>query len=143
MSFGETPLANRFIPVSEKETKEPFFPLDIHFCESCRLVSLGEVVDPVVLYRNYIYISSDSKTISDHLATLARTIMERFHPRQHDLVVELGSNTGNFLKLFWNQGLSVLGVEPAENIAAVANANGIRTVAEFYEPRSAKTLPCF
>ena len=138
-SLGKTPLANSFVRPGGRQ-EEPFFELGIQFCPTCGLVSLTHTVDKEVLYKHYIYISSDSHTISSHLAGLSRKIIERYNLRPKDLVGEIGSNTGTFLKLFWNHGFQVLGIEPAENIAAVANANGVRTVSEFYDARSAKKL---
>lgn len=139
-SFGETPLANEYILPADIDKPEPFAPLDVYKCDDCHLVQLRDVVDPNVLFGNYLYVSSTSPAFVAHFEEYARTVTDRFDLEEDDLVVDIGSNDGVLLKPFQNFGTKVLGVEPAENIAAAANADGVPTVAEFFTPDVARKL---
>jgi len=83
------------------------------------------------MFRNYLYVSGTSDTIPAHFAAYAKDVAERFVPKD-GLVVEIGSNDGTLLRAFDRGAVRVLGVEPARNIAAMANAAGIPTLDEFF-----------
>jgi novobiocin biosynthesis protein NovU/D-mycarose 3-C-methyltransferase len=83
------------------------------------------------MFRNYLYVSGTSDTIPAHFAAYAKDVAERFVPKG-GLVVEIGSNDGTLLRAFDRATVRVLGVEPARNIAAMANAAGIPTLDEFF-----------
>lgn len=138
-SFGETSLANNYLtPFDVAQGKpEPMAPLDIYKCENCHLVQMRDVVDPKVLFGNYLYVSSTSPAFVKHFEEYAKTIVERFGLTEKDLVVDVGSNDGVLLKPLQKLGVETLGIEPATNIAQQANAEGVETVAEFFTPASA------
>jgi SAM-dependent methyltransferase len=140
LSFGPMPLANRYVAPEEPPDAEPRFPLDVVFCPGCGLLMLRQVVDPTVLYRHYVYISSESATIMNHTRWLASEIVERFGLGAASLVVEFGSNTGLQLEEFRARGTRVLGVDPARNLADIANARGVPTLPEFFDGGAAKTI---
>jgi hypothetical protein len=83
------------------------------------------------MFRNYLYVSGTSDTIPAHFAAYATDVAERFVPKG-GLVVEIGSNDGTLLRAFDRGTVRILGVEPARNIAAMANAAGIPTLDEFF-----------
>lgn len=132
VSFGPVPLANAFLPRTGDHRDEARYPLGVVSCRICRLMSITHVVDPVLLYRTYSYVTSDSETITEHMRWVARTCRERFGLDAGDLVVEFGSNTGDQLSAMRVPGLRVLGVDPARNLAAVARERGVDTVADFF-----------
>ena len=140
LSLGKLPLANRLLSSEELGDPEPRFPLDWARCPSCALVQITETVPPEILFRDYVYFSSYSDTMLRHAGELtARLARERaLGPRS--LVVEIASNDGYLLKGYASAGVPVLGVEPARNVARVAEANGIRTVAEFFDETLAEKL---
>ncbi|MDH6213155.1 class I SAM-dependent methyltransferase [Streptomyces pseudovenezuelae] len=140
VSFGEVPLANAFLEPAASYEHEPAYPLGVVSCRSCRLMSVTHVVDPEVLYRTYSYVTSDSETITRHMEFVASVCRERGRLAPGDLVVELGSNTGQQLAAFARDGARVLGVDPALNLAAVANERGIRTLPEFFDPSCAEAV---
>ena len=105
---------------------------------SCGHVQLSVTVPPEIMFRNYLYVSGTSETIPAHFAEYAKDVAERFVPKG-GLVVEIGSNDGTLLRAFDRGAVRVLGVEPARNIAAMANAAGIPTLDEFFgEPIGAE-----
>ena len=133
LSLGPTPLANAFLESSEAVDDERWFPLDVHFCPTCSLVQLLDVVDPEVLFSDYLYLSGTSETIGKHNRELADDLVERCRLESDDLVVEIGSNDGSLLGLFLDRGVRVLGVEPASNLAERARAAGVDTVNHFFQ----------
>ena len=134
------PPANAFLSSAEAVTGERSYPLAVAACTSCGLVQLNYVVPAEELYRRYIYVSSTSEAVKAHAAQLTAACVRRFGWGGSDLVVEMASNDGTVLKAFQGAGLQVLGVEPARNIAAIAQAEGVPTVAEFFNAATAKEI---
>lgn len=140
LSFGCTPLANSLLTKEQLEQPEKVYPLEVVFCPHCTLVQITETVDPAVLFSHYLYFSSFSDTMITHAAVLAQHLIRRRKLDQESLVVEIASNDGYLLKNYVTQGIPVLGIEPAQNIAKVANERGINTVAEFFNLELAQLL---
>jgi hypothetical protein len=140
VALGPTPLANSFLSSEEEFASERSYPLDVYFCRNCSLVQLADVVDPEILFRNYIYVTGTSETIVKHNQQYARTIVDLLNLNGKDLVVEVASNNGSLLKCFQELGKKVLGIEPAENIARMANADGVETVNEFFNSATARKV---
>lgn len=124
------PLANAFVAPDVADHEERF-PLDVLRCRICGLVQLSVVVRPDVLFRQYLYASSASPPMVEHFADLADELASRFAP-PGSLVVEIGSNDGVLLRPLAARGVRALGVEPASNLAAAANAYGLETWNEFF-----------
>jgi hypothetical protein len=137
LDLGRTALANRFLKPEDPDAAEPSFPLRVVLCVDCGLVQIDEEVPPEVLFKNYVYVSGTSDFIREHAAWLAKTLCDDFHLRPGDLVVEAASNDGTILRAFQERGLEVLGIEPAENIAAEANGRNVPTLCDFFNLSSA------
>ncbi|MGQ0542513.1 MAG: class I SAM-dependent methyltransferase [Blastocatellia bacterium] len=140
IDLGPTPLANSFLKSEDEFKNESSYPLDVHFCVECSLVQLADVVDPKVLFGNYIYVTGTANTIVSHNRQYAKTVVELLGLRSDDLVVELASNNGSLLGCFKEHGVRTLGIEPAENIAAMANAGGIETINKFFNSATAEVV---
>jgi len=136
LDLGEQPLANAFLKKEELGNPEPKYPLRVLFCDTCGLVQLGDVVDPDTLFRNYVYFSSGMPS-SDHYRGYAKEVVENHVRDPHDLVVEIGSNDGHLLSVIKEFGAEVLGVDPALNIAEIANKQGVPTLPEFFSEKVA------
>ncbi|MDO8514680.1 MAG: class I SAM-dependent methyltransferase [bacterium] len=136
LSFGETPLANAYRSPDDT-SPEVFAPLVVNFCNSCKLVQLRDVVDPEVLFKNYLYVSGTSPSFVAHFRDYAKTVAERFALGKDSLVVDVGSNDGVLLSHFKELGMRILGIDPAENIAEEATKQGIPTIAKFFTPQTA------
>jgi len=133
MSLTPTPPGNDFLTKEELGRDELVYPLDLYFCEVCHHVQLGHVVDPKILYqKNYSYVSATSAHFVNHLKNYAAEMVGRFGLQPGDLVADIGSNDGTCLSFFKEQGMSVVGVDPATGIAERATANGVETVADFF-----------
>lgn len=140
LSFGPTPLANAFLGKSDLHIHERYFPLDVHLCAQCGLVQLGDVVDPRVLFQDYVYVSSTSPVFVAHFEMFAKEIFNRFGLSKESLVIDIGSNDGILLRPFRKLGARVLGVEPDRTIAAIARKNGVETMSEFFSPAVAEKI---
>ena len=140
LDLGEMPLANSFLSSPEEFSSERSYPLAVAGCPACGLVQLNYVVPAEQLYRDYIYVSSTSEGVRRHAEHLAETLITQYGWGSSDLIVEVASNDGTVLKAFKHRGVNVLGVEPARNIASIANAAGIPTVPEFFNRESANTV---
>jgi C-methyltransferase-like protein/putative zinc binding protein/methyltransferase family protein len=140
VSYGLMPLANAYLDPAPSYSGERRYPLNLIACRNCWLVSLGHVVDPEVLYRDYFYVSSDSATMMRHMKRIADTCIQRFEVPACSLVVELGSNIGTQLQFFGAAGMRVLGVDPARNLAQEASGNGIPTIPEFFSIELARQI---
>ncbi len=138
LCLGPTPLANSFLKPEQLNEPEADFPLDVVFCDQCGLVQLDHVVPSEIMFRNYIYVSSTSQTMLAHFKTYADEIVDRFVESPKDLVLEIGSNDGCLLRAFQKLRVRALGIEPAANLAAIANAAGIATVNDFFCERLAR-----
>jgi len=126
------PLANSLVRAEERDAPEPRYPLDLGFCPACSLVQIGETIPPETLFREYVYFSSFSETMLASSEALARRLVRERGLGADSLVVELASNDGYLLQFYRDLGVPILGVEPALNVAKVAEARGIPTVAEFF-----------
>jgi SAM-dependent methyltransferase len=137
LKLGKTALANSFVKdITKKEQK---FPLNVVFCEDCGLVQLDYIVPPEVMFKDYLYFSSTSATIVRHFAEYAREIHRNF-TKPDDLVVEIASNDGVLLKNLVGKNVRILGVEPAENVAKVAQDAGVETLVTFFNVFTSKFI---
>lgn len=140
LSLGETPLANRLVTREQLEEPELRVPLTLAFCRECTLVQILETVSPAVLFRDYVYFSSFSDTMLSHAEQLAERLISSRGLQRGSLVVELASNDGYLLQYFARAGIPVLGIDPAENVAKVAEERGIPTLTEFFDETVARRL---
>ncbi|MCA9968866.1 MAG: class I SAM-dependent methyltransferase [Anaerolineales bacterium] len=137
LELGPMPLANSFLQTPEEFADEPFFPMGVYFCADCTLVQLLDVIDPEVLFRHYLYVTGTSDTIARHNVKYAQTVVELLGMGPDDLVVEVASNDGSLLSCFQTHNVRTLGVDPARNVAEIARARGVETVAEFFSLETA------
>jgi len=140
LSLGCTPLANSLLTEKELKQVEKTYPLDLVFCSHCSLVQITETIDPEELFSHYLYFSSFSDTMITHAAQLAQRLITQRQLNSSSLVVEIASNDGYLLKNYVTPGIPVLGIEPARNIAAMANEKGVRTRSDFFSLSLAKQL---
>jgi novobiocin biosynthesis protein NovU/D-mycarose 3-C-methyltransferase len=140
LDLGAMPLANAFLESPSAFAGERAYPLAVRGCAACGLVQLDHVVPAEILYRDYIYVSATSEAVRRHAEELAERSVRAHGWGEGRLLVEIASNDGTVLKAFQKHGMRVLGVEPARNIAAVAEAEGVPTVAEFFTREAARGI---
>jgi len=143
LSLGRMPLANAFLTAEQLDEPEPTYPLDVAFCPHCSLVQITETVPPEKLFREYLYFSSFSDTILRHAEEIASRLVASRPLNGKSLVVEVASNDGYLLQYYQRHGVPVLGIEPAVNVAQVAEKErGIPTLREFFGEELAEELRC-
>lgn len=140
VDLGMSPLCQNHIAAGQLHEMEPFYPLHAYVCESCFLVQLQEFVAPPSIFTEYAYFSSYSSSWVEHARRYVETAIARFGLGPSSKVVEIASNDGYLLQHFVARGVSVLGVEPAANVAAAAIAKGIPTEIRFLGRDSAEAI---
>ena len=138
--LGMSPVSNAYVKPDDANNMERFYPLHAFVCEACYLVQLGEFQSPQEIFSDYAYFSSYSDSWLAHAKKYAEKMIDRFALNQASQVIELASNDGYLLKNFVARGIPVLGVEPAANVAEVANKAGVPTVSRFFGVETAKWL---
>lgn len=127
-----SPPSNRLLTTDADAQSEICFPLRVYFCDRCHLVQLPQYQAPAEIFSDYPYLSSYSTSWLEHISSYARMACRRFELGPQSLVVELASNDGSLLKNFQSLAVPVLGIEPAGNVADIANAAGVPTLAKFF-----------
>lgn len=140
LDLGLQPLANALPADPSEFASEQRFPLVLCMCGQCGLLQLVDVIDPEVLFGHYLYVTGTSSTIAEHNVRYAAAVTEALGLGGDDLVVEVASNDGSLLSCFQPHGVRVLGVEPARNIAALANERGVPTTARFFDREAGARL---
>lgn len=138
LDLGLQPLANELLV--DSKTADATFPLHLHSCPACGLGQVGEYVLPERIFGDYPYLSSVSSSWVEHARAYARSLHDELDLQAGDLVVEVASNDGYLLKEFRDLGVPVLGVEPAANVAAVAQASGVDTLTAFFGRETAARI---
>lgn len=130
IDLGSQPLSNAFLTKEQLSKPEITYPLHAFVCTDCWLMQVDEYEAPEGIFGDdYAYFSSQSAHWLEHCERYTANIIDRFHPAN---VLELASNDGYLLKMFQARGKEVLGIEPARNVAAQAEADGVPTLAKFF-----------
>jgi SAM-dependent methyltransferase len=140
LSLGETPLANALLSREHLNDIEETFPLELVLCPTCSLVQITEIVPPEKLFSEYFYLSSFSETLLRHSKKNVEQLIVSRRLGSDSLVIEIASNDGYLLQYYKQAGVPVLGIEPARNIAVIAEERGIPTLCEFFDGQLAENL---
>ncbi|GKS58298.1 methyltransferase [Nitrospira sp.] len=140
MDLGATALANKFLSEAELDRPEPKFPLKVGFCHTCGHVQLTEAVPPHAMFQDYLYVSSASDTLKRHLYELSDTLVARRGLGPADLVIDIGCNDGTLLSGFARHGVRTLGVDPAENLAALTANSNLNRYVGFFNAKTAQEI---
>ena len=133
-------IGDAFVSKEQLGEVQDLYPLDTYICLECGHVQNLDVVDPEILFRNYTYRTSASMGLVEHFKRYALNVVSDLDLAANSLVVELGSNDGSLLKAFQALGMRVLGVDPAEAVAALATAEGVPTIPEFFATSVAQRI---
>lgn len=141
ISFGYTPLADGLITRENIDKPEYTALLDLVFCSDCGLVQITVSVPPEILFgRDYPYFSSVSPSLLKHFADSAQNIIKSRKLDSNSLVIEAASNDGYMLKNFLEQGIPVLGIDPATGPVEKARESGVTTIHDFFTKDLAQKL---
>lgn len=140
VDLGLQPLANSYVSMEKAGQPEPRYPLHARVCENCLLVQVDHDVPAEAIFSDYAYFSSYATSWVEHARRYAESMTQRFELDAQSLVVEVASNDGYLLQHFKTAGIGVLGVEPAANVAAVAQEKGIPSEVAFFNRETAERL---
>ena len=104
LSLGKQPHCNNFLSKEQLNHQEPLYPLDVYYCHDCSLVQIDYTIPAKTMFSNYPYVSGTTLTLQEHFKKSAERIIKRFNLKENDLVVDIGSNDGTWLKYFKNSG---------------------------------------
>src|SRR6478735_6408322 len=136
VDLGMSPLCESYVPKEKLDEAEVFYPLHVRLCDSCLLVQLPAYVSGEHIFSDYAYFSSYSDSWVAHAKQYADAMIDRLGLTSGSLVTEVASNDGYLLQHFLAEGIPVLGVEPAANVAEAARSRGIPTEVQFLGPES-------
>ncbi len=140
VDLGMSPLCESYVPAEQLDDAEVFYPLNVRLCGTCLLVQLPAYVSGEHIFSDYAYFSSYSDSWVAHAKQYAQAMISRLDLTPGSLVTEVASNDGYLLQHFLAEGIPVLGVEPAANVAEVARSRGIRTEVEFLAPETGSEI---
>src|SRR6476659_11517795 len=140
VDLGMSLLCESYISSDQLNEMERFYPLHVYVCDNCFLVQLLEYVSPDKIFSDYAYFSSYSDSWLKHARNYVDMAVARFGIDSKSQVVEIASNDGYLLQYFVQRGIPVLGVEPAANVAAVAEGKGIPSLVKFFGEKTAREL---
>ncbi len=140
VDLGNSPLCESFLAADRLNEPEPYYPLHVRVCSRCWLAQLPAVVAPSEIFGEYAYFSAYSDSWVEHARSYVDMIIDRLSLDTESLVVELASNDGYLLQHFLPRNISVLGVDPAANVARDAEQRGVPTLVEFFGVELAERL---
>jgi len=140
LSLGDQPHCNSFLRLDQINQPESNWPLELLYCADCHLVQLSCVVDPAIMFRSYVYVSGTTATLKEHFRQTASDLVTQFNVQAGSLVIDIGSNDGTFLRGFQDLEMRVVGVDPATNVAKIANEQGIETINDYFGERVARRI---
>jgi len=126
-----SPPCESYLRADQLDSGETFYPLHVRICDNCLLVQLPAYVAADDVFSDYLYFSSYSTSWVEHARRFVVDMQERLGLDGNSLIVEAASNDGYLLQHATALGIPVLGIEPAANIAKIANEKGIRTESYF------------
>lgn len=138
--LGISPLCGNFLTAKQLREMEAFYPLCAYVCSHCYLVQVQDFETPEAIFREYAYFSSYSDSWLEHARSYSHTVIDRFQLNSDSFVAEIASNDGYLLKNFVAQGIPVLGIDPARNVAVAAKQHGVPTLTEFFSNTLATEL---
>lgn len=139
LDLGKQPPSDAFLRADDLDKLEAKYPLELYFCENCSLVQLGYVVDPKVLFLEYVYTTGMNNSLRANFKELVAKLVQRWNIGKKDFVVDIGSNDGTLLQNYAEAGIKVLGVDPS-SASALAVQKGIPTLKKFWDAQTAKYI---
>lgn len=140
LALGRQPLANSYLAEEQLARPEPLYPLDLYLCEECMLAHIEVVATSEEIFSDYAYLSSYSTTWLEHAERYVEEIVERLALGPESMVLEIASNDGYLLQYFVERAIPCLGIEPAANVAKVAEEKGVPTRSLFWSDETARAL---
>ena len=140
LDLTDQPHCNRLVRPDQAPRTEPHYPLRLGFCRDCTMVQIDHTIPKESMFSDYPYVSGTTKTLPAHFAATSQRIAAAYGLGPDDLVVDIGSNDGTWLKQYAPFGCRVLGVEAAANVAKLAQDAGVPTLSRFFNEACADDI---
>ncbi len=140
LDLGDQPHCNSLLFSDNAGTPEPRYPLRVCFCHNCTTVQIDYTVPKEQMFSDYLYVSGTTKTLRDHFRESSQRLVARLGLSAGDVVVDIGSNDGTWLKNYDRWQLRTVGVEPAHNLAKQAQGDGVETINAFFNVDIARDI---
>ena len=140
LDLGEQPHCNRLVPAALAGQPEARYPLRVGFCTACTLVQIDHTIPKESMFSDYPYVSGTTRTLVEHFRESAERLADTYGLTPADLVVDIGSNDGTWLRQYQPRGIRVLGVDPAANVVALARAAGVPSLDRFFNEETAADI---
>ena len=129
LKLEDSPLCDAYL---KWKRDQEFYKLNLFRCSNCGFIQIDTVIDPEVIYKDYIYVTSSSQGLVDHFSSYSEDVLNNVEIQKESLIIDIGSNEGTLLNFFQKRGYKVLGIEPSSKAANIANSNGIETICDFF-----------
>ena len=140
LDLTDQPHCNSLISAENLHKEEPLYPLIVYFCHDCTTVQIGYTVPKEEMFSHYVYVSGTTRTLREHFQKSADRLVKLNNLKEGDYVVDIGSNDGTWLSCYKHYKLNTIGVEPATNIAKIANDQDIFTINDFFNESVANKI---
>jgi hypothetical protein len=140
LDLGDQPHCNSLLAPDQLGEQEPVYPLRLGFCRTCTTSQIDYTVPKETMFSEYLYVSGTTRSLREHFGRTADKLIARLALERGDLVVDIGSNDGTWLAQFQERGLEGLGVEPAKNLAELAERSGVATMNDFFDKAAAERI---
>jgi hypothetical protein len=137
LKLGKSPIGENF---KKKKTSVNSYDLNLQQCKNCGLCQIQDVINPRILYKNYLYQSNSSLYLDKHFTRYVKSVSKFLKLKENSLVIDIGSNDGLLLSKFKNNNYDVIGIEPAIKISKIANKNKIKTFNYFFDNKSTSKI---
>ena len=137
LDLGIVPLAGGFLKKNEIK-QEKKFPLKVYFCKRCGLVQILDVVDPSTLFKNYFYLSSVIKSLSEHFKKYTKYLEKNYLNKKSSKLLEFGCNDGVLLQYLKNK--KAYGIDPSRNVSKIARAKGLKVWTDYFNQKAARKI---
>ena len=117
------PLTEKYINNNQLNTPHELFPIDIYMCLDCSHVQLLDVINPDILWDDFTFRTGQAQIIIDHMKDVAQETCDKYKIQKNSLIIDVGSNDGTLLQGFKDNGMKVLGIDPAKEIALEKDIN--------------------
>jgi len=136
VNLGKQPLANALLKNIKGFKKEIKVPLILCICKNCKLIQLTHTVNPKILFKKYLWVTGTSQKVKTYRNFFFHKL-KKYVKLKNNFICEIASNDGFFLEYVKNNN-TVIGIDPAKNIARIANSKGIKTHTDFFNLDTAK-----
>ncbi|SVE28368.1 uncharacterized protein METZ01_LOCUS481222, partial [marine metagenome] len=130
LPLSKSPLCDAYL---EEKKQQTFYNLNLMSCKKCGFAQIDSVVNPEIIYKDYIYVTTSSSGLEKHFSNYAKEVCKILNLYSSKLTIDVGSNDGTLLSFFKKEGHNVLGIEPSKKVAKTASIKGIPTLPEYFD----------